>query len=158
MQLATVGETDPDDPTCQSVIFEDVEAGIYQKAVIKDDRLIGVLMFGDTNGFSTYRDLVANRTELEDQRATLLRGGGVATAVDGALVCSCNRIGANTITKAIAEGCSNLAAVCAKTAAGTSCGSCRPEVAQLLSAHTARMPPTTTTVIPERVREPATAI
>lgn len=143
VQLATVGDTDPDDPTTQTVIFEDVEAGIYQKAVIKDDRLIGVLLFGDTTGFATYRDLVANRTELEDQRATLLRGGSAATAVDGALVCSCNRIGANTITKAIADGCTTLAAVCAKTAAGTSCGSCRPEVAQLLAAklHTAEMTP-----------------
>jgi len=158
VQLATVGDTDPDDPTCQSVVFEDVEAGIYQKAVIKDDRLIGVLLFGDTSGFSTYRDLVANRTELEDQRATLLRGGSAATAVDGALVCSCNRIGANTITKAIAEGCATLAAVCTKTSAGTSCGSCRPEVAQLLAAHIARMPPTTTTVLRTNAREPVTAL
>jgi len=117
-----------------------------------------VLLFGDTTGFSTYRDLVANRTELEDQRATLLRGGSAATAVDGALVCSCNRIGANTITKAIAEGCSTLAAVCTKTAAGTSCGSCRPEVAQLLAAYAARTAPTTATVTALSLLEPITVM
>lgn len=148
VQLATVGETDPDDPTMQSVVFEDPDAGVYQKAVIKDDRLVGVLLFGDTSGFSTYRDLVANRTELEDQRATLLRGGAAAKAVDGPLVCSCNRIGANTITSAIRGGCSTLQAVCAATAAGTSCGSCRPEVAQLLAAHlvSAHLAPSVCTV------------
>ncbi len=134
VQLATVGDTDPTDPLTQSLIFEDADAGIYHKAVIKDDRLIGVILFGDTTGFSTYRDLVANRTELEDQRSTLLRGGGVASIVDGPLVCSCNRIGANTITAAIQAGCATLAQVCTKTSAGTSCGSCRSEVAQLLAA------------------------
>ena len=133
IQLASVGDTDSDDPRAQSLVFEDPETGVYQKAVVKDDRLIGVLLFGDTSGFTAYRDLVADGTELEDSRATLLRGGS-AKAVEGKLVCSCNRIGDATIIREIRAGCRTLAELCRKTSAGTSCGSCRPEVSQLLTS------------------------
>ena len=134
IQLASVGDTDSDDPRAQSLIFEDPETGVYQKAVVKDDRLIGVLLFGDTSGFTTYRDLIADGTELEDSRATLLRGGS-AKPVEGTLICSCNRIGDATIIREIKAGCITLAELCQRSGAGTSCGSCRPEVSQILTAH-----------------------
>ncbi len=134
IQLASVGDTDSDDPLAQSLVFEDPETGVYQKAVVKDDRLIGVLLFGDTSGFTAYRDLVADGTELEDSRSTLLRGGS-AKPVEGKLICSCNRIGEATIIREIRAGCRILTDLCQRSGAGTSCGSCRPEVSQLLAAH-----------------------
>jgi ferredoxin-nitrate reductase len=134
VQLASIGETDPRDPGSQSLVFEDAELGIYQKLVIQDDRLIGVLLFGDTTGFAAYRELVASGTELEDRRATLLRGNA-ATPVEGRLVCSCNQVGEDTLLREIAGGCSSVAQLCAKTTAGTACGSCRSEVAALLCRH-----------------------
>jgi ferredoxin-nitrate reductase len=132
VQLASIGETDPTDASCQSLVFEDQDRGIYQKLVIKDDRVIGVLLFGDTTGFAAYRDLVASGTELEDRRETLLRGSA-AKPVEGRLVCSCNQVGEGTLVREIAGGCSTLAQLCAKTAAGTACGSCRSEVGAVLA-------------------------
>jgi ferredoxin-nitrate reductase len=132
VKLASVGETDPDPGTAQVLVFSDPDAGIYQKAVVRDDRLIGVLLFGDTSQFSTWRELVANGTELEEVRATLLRGGATRP-VEGRLVCSCNQVGEGTLQREIAGGCRDLAALCTKTGAGTSCGSCRPEVATLIA-------------------------
>ena len=132
LQLASLGETDPTSPGAEVVVFSDPSAGIYQKAVVRDDRLVGILLWGDTTGFATYRDLIASRTELEAARRTLLRGGA-PQAVVGRLVCSCNQVGEDTIRAAIAGGCTTLPALCAKTAAGTGCGSCKSEVAGLLA-------------------------
>lgn len=151
VQLASIGETDPSDPGCQCLVFEDAELGIYQKLVIKDDRLIGVLLFGDTTGFAAYRELVASGTELEDRRATLLRGSAT-TPVEGRLVCSCNQVGEGTLLREIAGGCSTVSQLCAKTTAGTACGSCRSEVAALLTRQTDQKSP-----VPPGVRVAAAA-
>jgi assimilatory nitrate reductase catalytic subunit len=43
-------------------------------------------------------------------------------------------VGAKAIRAAIAGGCDSVAAVGAKTKAGTNCGSCKPEIAALLAA------------------------
>ena len=57
--------------------------------------------------------------------------------IEGKLVCSCNGIGEDTITRTVREqtaaGSCSLNSVCAATRAGTSCGSCRPEVGKLLA-------------------------
>ncbi len=139
VQLAAVGETDPAPGTAQVLTIADPDLGLYQKAVVRDDRLIGVLLFGDTIGFAHWRSLVASGVELEETRATLLRGA-TAKPVEGRLVCSCNQVGEDTLRREVAGGCTTLAALCAKTAAGTACGSCRPEVQQLLNRLTTVAP------------------
>lgn len=61
------------------------------------------------------------------------RSFGQKTApVLGKLVCSCNNVGSGNIQNEIAGGCTDFKALCASTGAGTGCGSCRPEVKQLL--------------------------
>jgi assimilatory nitrate reductase catalytic subunit len=53
----------------------------------------------------------------------------------GAIVCSCNNVGINTITEAITQhGCATVDAVGARTRAGTNCGSCRAEIRGVLDA------------------------
>ncbi|MBA3939228.1 MAG: NAD(P)H-nitrite reductase, partial [Planctomycetes bacterium] len=101
VQLAAIGTVDADGPGTSAVVFDDPDSGIYQKCVIRDDRLIGVIMLGDTALFSDYRDLVASGCELEERRATLLRPGGEIRRVEGPLVCSCNQVGADTIARAV---------------------------------------------------------
>ncbi len=122
----------------QTVVLEDAANGIYQKCVIKDDRLVGVVMFGDVGLFAEYRDLLLSGIELEERRKGLLRSLGEARRIEGRLICSCNQIGEETIARAITEGrakgACNLKAICAATRAGTSCGSCRPEVKNLIDS------------------------
>ncbi len=139
--VASAGTVDTEgDQSLESVVLEDPRGGIYQKAVIKDDRLVGVLMIGATAGFAAHRELIAAGTELEDRRSSLLRLGGEGGGVAGKLVCSCNQVGEDTIRSAIgAVGC-DLAAVCTRSQAGTACGSCRPEVAKLIAVAAAKLP------------------
>ncbi len=50
----------------------------------------------------------------------------------GAIVCSCNLVGANRVAAAVAAGATSLSMVAAATGAGANCGSCRPELLKLL--------------------------
>ncbi len=135
LSLAAIGLSEAG-PGMSEVVLDDPALGIYHKCVIKDDRLVGVIMYGDTDRFADYRELVAKGIELDDLRPTLLRPSAGARAVEGRLVCSCNQVGETTIIRAIGEaaakGACDLSAVCASTRAGTSCGSCRPEISQLI--------------------------
>jgi assimilatory nitrate reductase catalytic subunit len=55
----------------------------------------------------------------------------------GAIVCSCNSVGINTIADAITRhGCATVEAVGAHTRAGTNCGSCRAEIRGIIEAQT----------------------
>lgn len=47
-------------------------------------------------------------------------------------VCTCNQVDEDRITQAIQDGCNTVACVGKKTRAGTTCGSCIPEIRQLL--------------------------
>jgi ferredoxin-nitrate reductase len=134
--LAAVGLCDAK-PGMSELVLDDPALGVYQKCVLDGDRLVGVVMFGDAAEFPDYRDLVVDGIELDERRRVLLRPAAQVRKIEGRLVCSCNQIGEATIARAVVEasdrGSCDLAAVCAATRAGTSCGSCRPEVAQILA-------------------------
>ncbi|OYW40503.1 MAG: hypothetical protein B7Z45_04205, partial [Azorhizobium sp. 12-66-6] len=51
----------------------------------------------------------------------------------GPLVCACFGVSAGAISAAIAAGDGDAAAIGARLKAGTNCGSCLPEIAQILA-------------------------
>ena len=122
----------PDDKDYEEVVFIDKAKRYYKKCIIHQDRLVGAILIGDKGEFLEFRDLIANKTELSEKRLQLLRSGNKAGPVLGKLVCICNNVGAENIKKKIETGCNTLPELCAATGAGTGCGSCRPEVKQLL--------------------------
>ena len=144
LQLASAGVIDPDDadPEIEVVTLNDPRRHFYQKLVIRNDRLIGAICMGDTADFQRYLDWISTGRELDEDRSTLLRpSGGARSALDGPLVCSCHAVGKNTIVEAVkkcggCDGCENhgnvVELVCKATKAGTGCGVCRPEIAQIV--------------------------
>jgi len=54
------------------------------------------------------------------------------TASQGALVCSCFKVHANTIKEAIEQGTNSLTDLGKRLKCGTNCGSCKSELAQLV--------------------------
>ena len=119
-------------PNTEVLILSDPARRYYQKLLIQNDRLIGAICLGDTSRFPEYLRLIASRLELDDLRDTLLRSNSPSQPPDGPLICSCNHIGENTILKALPACGANLQKVCAVTLAGTTCGSCKPEIEQLI--------------------------
>jgi len=70
-----------------------------------------------------------------EERAALLMGRpGKATPEVGRIVCACFGVGENTLQQAIAQGTASVEALGIKLKAGTNCGSCIPELKQLLKA------------------------
>jgi nitrite reductase (NADH) large subunit len=130
----------------EDMVFRDAGRGVYKRVVLKDGRLVGAVMFGDTADGGWYFDLMRQETDVAEMRDTLvfgraitegLRGldpsAAVAAMADSDEVCDCNGVCKGTITAAIAgQGLSSFDQVRAVTKAGASCGSCTPLVENLL--------------------------
>jgi len=126
----------PDDPAYEEVVFIDKAKRYDKKCIIHNDRLIGAILMGDKTEFMEYRDLIQNKMELSEKRLQLLRSGKKPEPVIGKLVCSCNNVGEGNIINKINEGCNEFKALCQASGAGMGCGSCRPEVKEILEKQT----------------------
>lgn len=119
-------------PNAEAVVFDDPTKGIARVALMEEGRVQAVL-FVAPDPVALSRTHVIS--ELGKAGPELLAGRPGADQPDpGATVCACLNVGINTILNAIAEqGLTSVAQIGEALGAGTSCGSCRPELAQLLA-------------------------
>jgi nitrite reductase (NADH) large subunit len=130
---------------CEEIVLSDPIGGVYKKLVIKDDKLVGACLYGDTVDGSWYFKLLRDGRKVADIRDRLMFGesniGDVgheghnkaAAMADTDEVCGCNGVNKGTICKAIKDkGLFTLDEVRKHTKASASCGSCTGLVEQLL--------------------------
>ncbi|MET0567531.1 MAG: FAD-dependent oxidoreductase [Hyphomicrobiaceae bacterium] len=64
----------------EAILLEDHEAAIYRKLVVRDGRLVGAVLFGDTSDSLWYRDLIRQQAPVEAIRSALAFGKAYAEA------------------------------------------------------------------------------
>ena len=130
----------------EEIVLRDAARGVYRRLVLKEDRIIGAVMYGDTADGPWFFDLLKRREDVAPLRETLIFGqsyaGGapldpmaaVAALPDDAEICGCNGICKAKIVGTIADKkLASLDEVRAHTKASSSCGSCTGLVEKLLS-------------------------
>lgn len=133
------------DETTENLILLDEKVGIYKKLVIYDNKIIGMVLYGDTADASWYLKLLKEHTDISDLRTKILFGksalsgdsghGGndINSMSDDEEVCGCNGVCKGDIVSAIKEkDLKSLSDVKSCTKAGASCGSCLGLVEQIL--------------------------
>lgn len=131
---------------CEDIVMRDATRGVYKRLVLKDDRLIGAVLYGDTADGNWYFDLLRKEEDLSHIREGLIFGqafasGGaladpsfaVAALSDDAEICGCNGVSKSTVVTCIEKGAHSLDAVRSQCKASASCGSCTDLVESLLS-------------------------
>jgi len=129
----------------EEIVLRDASAGIYKRLILKDNRIIGTVLFGETADGAWFNDLKKRNVDISEMRDTLIFGqayqGGapldpmvaVAALPDDAEICGCNGVCKGKITGAItSKTLTSLDDVRAHTKASSSCGSCTGLVEQLL--------------------------
>ena len=130
---------------CEEIVMSDPYGGVYKKLVIKDEKLIGACLYGDTVDGSWYFKLLREGRTVGDIRDKLMFGESnigdtgheghnkAAAMADSDEVCGCNGVSKGAVCKAIKEkGLFTLDEVRKHTKASASCGSCTGLVEQLL--------------------------
>src|SRR5690606_8361800 len=95
------------------------------------------VLFTTTSGALPPREWLAELFTAESvtaqDRIALLIGRAPGRAVESApLVCACRGVRADRIAAAARNGACSVDAIVEATGAGSSCGSCRPEIARIL--------------------------
>ena len=130
----------------ESILYSDPIGGVYKKLVIKDNQLVGGVMYGDTVDGAWYFSLLRDGKDVSELRDHLMFGqdhcgnlghqgiNKAASMTDDMEVCGCNGICKGDIVKAIREkGLFTLEDVRKHTKASSSCGSCTGLVEQILA-------------------------
>ncbi|MCP5278608.1 MAG: NAD(P)/FAD-dependent oxidoreductase [Thiobacillus sp.] len=134
----------------EEIVFQDPGRGAYKKLVLKDNKLAGAVLYGDTLDGAWYFELMRDGNDVSDYRDKLLfgrhhigdsgAGGGdeksrVMSLPDTAEICGCNGVCKGDIIASIrANKLFTLDEVRAHTKASASCGSCTGLVETILAA------------------------
>ena len=132
---------------CDEIVLSDPQGGVYKKLVIRDDKLVGACLYGDTVDGSWYFKLLREGRSVSDIRDRLMWGESslgdaghqgqnkAAAMADADEVCGCNGVSKGAICKAIKDkGLFTLDDVRKHTKASASCGSCTGLVEQIIMA------------------------
>jgi len=142
VELASMGETKPAGPDDEVVVYREPRRGIYKKVILRDDKVVGAILLGETETASTLMQFFRGGSKAPENRADLLfapaEGASMLQVLDmpeALQICNCNGVTKKQIVDAIRGGCGSVAKVGACTKAGTGCQSCKPIVAQLVDAY-----------------------
>lgn len=129
----------------EEIVMQDANSGVYKKIVLKDNRIEGAVLYGDTGDGAWYFQLLRDGTDVSDFRSSLMfgqahlgdAGHGGSSVMDlpnDAEICGCNGVCKGDIVNAISEQkLFTLDDVRSHTKASASCGSCTGLVEQILA-------------------------
>ncbi|ORE91908.1 nitrite reductase large subunit [Stappia sp. 22II-S9-Z10] len=129
----------------EEIVLRDAASGVYKRLVLKDNKILGVVLYGDTADGAWYFQMMKDGADIGELRDTLIFGQAFAgaspldpTAAVAALpadaeICGCNGVCKGRIETAITDkNLKNVDDVRTHTKASASCGSCTGLVEQLL--------------------------
>lgn len=134
-------------PGADVIELMDKVGGVYKKMVLEDDKIKGVVMFGDTADGPTFFQWMQDGKDISELRSTLLFSASglgdsghsgidqVSAMADNTIVCGCNGVSKKQIVDSIVkEGLTTRKEITACNKAAGSCGGCGGLVDQLLAA------------------------
>jgi len=137
--VAQMGIKRPERDDDEFVRFSEPRKGVYKSVVVRDGKLVGATLLGDTEkvafltqSFDRGLPLPAERVELLFSLAGPSEEQGAAEMDDSVQVCNCNGVSKGALVACVRDGVCSLSGVMDRTRAGKGCGSCKPLVAQIV--------------------------
>ncbi|MCO4852044.1 nitrite reductase large subunit NirB [Bacillus vallismortis] len=132
----SAGKVHEDEHTT-SINICDEQAGIYKKALFEDDKLAGVILFGDTRDKQRFLDSLLKQRDVSIVRKQLFESKENSTLFNSMpsseTICQCNSVTKGAIEDAVhTKGLTTVEEVKHCTKASGSCGGCKPLVKNLL--------------------------
>ena len=144
VDVANVGESVPppgaDWSDLPVIAVHDNMRGTYKKLIFNTDRsLRGAVLVGDTSEYGRLLQAYLSHEVIAESPVTMFASGTPGTAPADELVCTCNVVTRSALSRAVADGCHDMAALTKCTGAGTGCGGCKPQVQRILHQELARL-------------------
>jgi nitrite reductase (NADH) large subunit len=140
IDLFSVGVIHDQDSSFHSIKVVDEQAGVYKKVVFHDHKVIGAVLYGDTKERTRLLDMILKKRDMADlEKVSLFPTAmgetiNVASMPSSKMICHCNNVTKGTILEAVKqEGLTTVEDIKKCTKASSSCGGCKPNVAELLA-------------------------
>jgi nitrite reductase (NADH) large subunit len=132
VEVASMGVIDAAHETDEVIQVIEDRRGIYRKLIVREGRLVGALVVGESESAPSLARWFDRGDLLPANRLDVFCSSDVSTAAADPEICNCHHVNQSTIVEAIRGGCTSVPQVSAATNAGTCCGSCRADLAQLI--------------------------
>lgn len=124
----------------ESLDYQDARRGVFKRVLLREGRLQGVRLIGEDATLDWLQTLMLSGEDVRSFRHLLFAPQTPKNLLATPLsrtVCNCMGISESAILRAIGEGATTVEAVGRLCGAGTQCGSCKPEISQLLQVRVA---------------------
>ncbi|MBU2865249.1 molybdopterin-dependent oxidoreductase [Reinekea forsetii] len=122
------------------VVYSNPIENVARFSFVKDDVLIAAFYFSQHPMLPStqwLREMVTSQAKIEQHQRLGLLAGKPSNGVDhGRIVCSCFNVGENQINDALEQGVKNLADLTRSLKCGSNCGSCLPELSDIIDSKT----------------------
>ncbi len=142
VDLFSAGEIEGDENTKSIKVHNEFD-GVYKKIIIRDNRVSGIVLYGDTKDSSRLFRMLLKKEDVSGMTSVAILESGccggsasndIAAMADDEIVCGCNGVSKGTIVEAIqTKELSSVEEVGACTNAGRSCGRCKSQIADILA-------------------------
>ncbi len=139
VELASMGLKEPGEQRDEVVQFTEPRRGTYKKLIIRDGRLMGGILLGDSSKAASLLHAFETNATLPEERIRLLFDVGAPPKrvtleqipLD-AQVCNCEHVNKGAIVECVKAGRRTIEEVREATRAGLSCGSCDAMVREIV--------------------------
>ena len=139
VDVAQMGIKTPEREDDEFVRFAEPRKGVYKSVVVREGKLVGATLLGDTDKVAFLTQSFDRGLPLPEERVEMLftlagpsQEQGAAEMDDSVQVCNCNGVSKADLTGCVAGGQDSVAGVMAATRAGKGCGSCKSLVGQIV--------------------------
>jgi nitrite reductase (NADH) large subunit len=136
LDVWSAGKVHEDERTTSIKIYDE-QTGIYKKALFEDDKLAGVILFGDTRDKQRFLDSLLKQRDISIVKKQIIEPETTGTLFDSMssseTICQCNSVTKGAIEEAVhTKGLTTVEEVKHCTKASGSCGGCKPLIKDLL--------------------------
>lgn len=134
IEVVSFGEFNSDDEESNVLSYLDRGQSVYRKVVIRDNRIVGGLFFGDVSGGEQVLELARKRTDISSLRQRLLSGNLKGQISGGKILCSCTGVTVEETQAAIKRGMRKVETLQENLKVAVTCGTCLQDLRELLKA------------------------
>jgi nitrite reductase (NADH) large subunit len=133
VDVASMGAVEPEFESDEVVQVVEDRKDAYRKLIVRDGRLVGATLVGDTEAAAGLIQAFDRGDPLPDNPLEMLcQVSSFGGAPRERIICNCHKVTDATIKLAVSGGARSVEAVGAATFAGTGCGSCHTDIARLV--------------------------
>ena len=141
VDVASMGSIEPELEGDEVVQVVQERSNMYRKLVVRDGRIAGAMLVNNTTAAGTLVQLFDRGDRIPDDPLEVLCPRSSSDASAERVICTCHKVSQTVLRAAIADGAQSVAALGDVTKAGTGCGSCKSELANLISVHARKTSP-----------------